>query len=73
MTKERKMELLAEILDVDVHELKPDDTLADMDAWDSLAILSFISMMDEEFGKELKGSIVRDLVSVQDALDLMQE
>lgn len=73
MSNEKKIELLAEILDLDVEELTPETSLADMTEWDSIAALSFIAMMDEEFGKEVKGAEVKKIATVQDAMDLMKE
>ena len=73
MNTEKKMELLADILDVEVEEIKPELELSNMDEWDSIAVLSFIAMMDEEFGKEMKGSEIKQFVTVQDALDAMKE
>ena len=72
MSTEKKMELLADILDVDADELTPETELASLD-WDSVAILSFIAMMDEEFGKEMKGAEIKKFVTVQDALNVMEE
>lgn len=72
MTEERKLELLAEILDVDVEELSPEKELESY-YWDSVAALSFIAMIDEEFNKAVKGADIKKLVTVQDALDLMEE
>ena len=71
MTIEKKLELLADILDVDVEELAPEKELSEFD-WDSVAILSFIAMMDEEFGKEMKGAEIKKFVTVQDALNSME-
>lgn len=73
MTNEKKYELLADILDVDPEDIEPDKKLADLGDWDSLAILSFIAMMDEEFDREVKGDAVKKLVTVADALELMEE
>jgi acyl carrier protein len=53
-------------------EITPETALSDLDEWDSVAILSFIAMMDDEFGKEVKGSVIRQFVTVQDALDCME-
>ena len=71
MTDEKKLELLAEILDCDVEELSPEMELGSFE-WDSVAVLSFIAMMDEEFGKAVKGAEIKKLVTVQDALDIME-
>ena len=73
MTNEKKIELLADILDVDTDELTPETDLTDMSEWDSVAALSFIAMMDEEFGKEFKSADVKKIVTVQDALNVMEE
>lgn len=73
MNNEKKMELLADILDIEAEELTPETRLVDMEEWDSIAALSFIAMMDEEFGKEFKGVDVKKIVTVQDALNVMEE
>lgn len=71
MTDEKKLELLAEILDCDVEELSPEMELSSFE-WDSVAVLSFIAMMDEEYGKAVKGAEIKKLVTIQDALDIME-
>ena len=70
MEQAKKFELLADILDVEPSEIKADTTLAEL-GWDSVAALSFIVMLDEEFSKTVKGGDVRTMVTVQDALDMM--
>ena len=70
MEQAKKFELLADILDVEPSEIKADKTLAEL-GWDSVAALSFIVMLDEEFSKTVKGGEVRTMVTVQDALDMM--
>ena len=72
MEKSKKIELLAEILDVEPEEIKEDMDLTEVGDWDSLAILSFIAMMDEEFGKEISGTTVKSFVKVSDALAVME-
>ena len=72
MEKSKKIELLAEILDVEPEEIKEDMDLTEVGDWDSLAILSFIAMMDEEFGKEVSGTTVKSFVKVSDALAVME-
>lgn len=71
MNIEEKMTLIADIVDCDVNELTPETELSTLE-WDSVAILSFIAMMDEEFGKEIKGATIKQFVTIQDALDVMQ-
>ncbi len=73
MTDNEKLEAIAEIMDLDASEISPEMKLADLDSWDSVALLSFIAMMDEKFNKEVKGAVIRQFVTVQDAMDIMKE
>lgn len=72
MTDERKIELIAEILDVEAETLTPETELGSMDEWDSIALISFLAMMDDEFGREIKGSIVKEQKTVADLMALME-
>ena len=71
MTLERKMELIADVLDLDAEDISPDTVLADLDEWDSLAALSLIVMADEEFGKKLSGETIKGFVTIQDILNFL--
>lgn len=73
MNTEKKIELLADILDLETGDVRPEMQLSELEEWDSIAILSFIAMMDEEFGKEMKGAEIKKFITVQDALDAMKE
>ena len=73
MNNEKKMELLAEILDLEVEELTPETKLSTLAEWDSIAILSFIAMMDEEFGKAVKGAEIKQFETIQDAMNVMED
>ena len=72
MSNQEKLEKLAEIMDLEVEEIKEDAILADIDEWDSVAALSFIALMDEEFGKAVKGAEIRQFVTIKDVLDAME-
>ena len=72
MDKSKKIELLAEIMEVEPEEIKEDMELKEVGDWDSLAVLSFIAMMDEEFGKEVSGTTVKEFVKISDALAVME-
>ena len=71
MDVEKKIELLTEMLEVDEGTIKPETKLADIEEWDSIAKLSIIVLMDEEFGKALKGDELNHFATVQDILDYM--
>ncbi len=51
MTIEEKMEYIAESLEMEVEELAPDTVLEDLENWDSVAVLSVISIINEQFDR----------------------
>ena len=71
MTKEEKIALLEDMLELDGGTLTPEIELSSIDEYDSMAKLSLIVMMDDEFGKKLTGEKIRDFKTVQDILDFM--
>ena len=73
MTDEKKIALIADVMEVDATELTPQTVLSDLDAWDSIAVLSFIAMMDDEFHKIVKGAVVKSQNTVGDLMKLMEE
>lgn len=71
MTIEKKIEILADVLDLEADELSPETVLETLDEWDSLAALSLIVAMDEECGKKISGEQIKSFITVQDILDYM--
>lgn len=72
MTNQEKMENIADLLDLEVEEINEDTILSEYEEWDSVAILSFIALMDEEFGRAVKGAEIRALKTVKDLMDMME-
>lgn len=72
MELKEKLALIEEALDVDEGSLSPERELADVDEWDSIAALSLIVMLDEEFEKTITGDEIRALVTVNDILAYME-
>lgn len=72
MNTQERIELLEEIMDLDPGTLKEDDVLASYEEWDSLTALTFISEMDERFGKKITGEDIKAFVTVADAIAVMQ-
>lgn len=73
MTDKKKIELLEDLMDLEAGTLTPDTVLADLDEWDSIALISFIALMDDEFGKVVRGSAVKEQKTVSDLMALMEE
>ena len=71
MELKEKLAKMEEIMELDEGVLKETDVLEDFDEWDSIAMLSFIAMMDSDFEKTVTGEEVRSFVTVQDALERM--
>ena len=72
MTKTVFLDKLADILEMDPGSLQGDETLESI-GWDSLCSLSFIVMVDEEFGLNFSGSQVMGAKTVSDLVGLMED
>ena len=71
MKQEEKIALLEDLLELDGGTLMPQTELNTISEYDSMAKLSLIVLMDDEFGKKLNGEQIRAFKTVQDILDFM--
>ncbi len=71
MTNQEKISLLEEMLELDGGSLKEELLLEKIEEWDSMAALSLIVLMEEEFGKKLSSEQIRSFVKIKDILDFM--
>jgi acyl carrier protein len=62
---------LEDILELDEGSLKGTEPLDSFEEWDSLAVISFISLVDEMFDEIIDGDLLLDAKTVQDLLDLV--
>lgn len=72
MELKEKLALIEEALDTQEGALAPETVLDEMESWDSIAALSLIAMMDDNFGKTLSGSEIKALKTVGDILAHME-
>ncbi|MEK5256444.1 hypothetical protein NST74_23530 [Paenibacillus sp. FSL F4-0125] len=72
MTNQEKIALLEEMMELDSGTLNEDIALTDIEEWDSMAALSLIVVMDENFNKKLSGAQIKGFKSIQDILDFME-
>lgn len=72
MVIQEKIKMIEEMLEVDENSLTLETELNSLDEWDSVAILSSIVMLDDEFGKTVKGDELKACKTVQDLVNLMQ-
>lgn len=72
MELKEKLTLIEEALDTEEGSLTPETILDDVDEWDSIAALSLIVMLDEEFDRTISGKQIRALATVEDILEYMK-
>ena len=73
MKQEEKIALLEDMLELESGALAPETELSSIDEYDSMAKLSLIVLMDDEFSKKLTGEQIREFKTVQDILNFMGE
>lgn len=72
MNIDDKMELLLDIFELDEGDLDEATRLEELECWDSMAKLSLIVLMDDEFDKKLSGEQIRSFITVGDILAFME-
>jgi acyl carrier protein len=74
MEIEKKISLLSEILEAQVSDISPDDLLDKFSSWDSMAALSLIVMLEENFNKsDIDGKMIKSFIFVRDILNIMEK
>ena len=71
METSKKLALLEEMMEIDEGMLAANTKLGDIKEYDSMAKLSLIVLMNEEFGKKLTANQIKTFQTVQDVLDFM--
>lgn len=71
MTLEEKLALIAETLDADKANIRPEVELKTLDEWDSMGVISTIAMLDKKYNKVLNAEQIDQLKTVRNILDLM--
>ena len=61
----------AEFDDTPAEEFKADVKFKDLDEWSSLTALSIISMVDDEFDKNITGADIRSSDTIEDLYNLI--
>ncbi len=65
------IEKLKEILELQDVELCEETNLRDLEEYDSLAVLSIIAMVDENFGRKLTGQNFQSITTVRSLIKLI--
>ncbi len=73
MTDREKLALLEDMMELDEGELTLDRALDDIDEYDSMAKLSLIVLMEDEFGIKLTGDTIKGFKTVGDIVAMMNK
>ncbi len=66
------MLLIADILDVDVQEISHETAIGDFDSWDSLAQVSILTSLEEEYDCSFDEEEMMDIETVADMIRLIK-
>ncbi len=72
MTREEKIETIADILEIEPEEVKEDAVLEEFDTWDSVAVLGVISAVSEETGQFLHADEILQLKTIGDLFGVLE-
>ncbi|MFZ4455611.1 MAG: acyl carrier protein [Bacteroidales bacterium] len=65
----RFIELFKETLEIEEDTLHLDTVFRELEQWDSLAFLSVIAMIDEEYDVVIEGNDFKKLITISDLIE----
>ena len=71
MTVQEKLEVLEDILELDEGTLKVEDSLEDIDEWQSMSKLYLVTYVKKEMQKRLTVDEIKNFETVQDICDYL--
>lgn len=60
---------LANAIDREADLIKVEDSFRDFEEWDSIALLSLVAMLDDNYSVNIPRDIFEKLITVQDLID----
>lgn len=73
MTEEKKLEEIADILEMEAGKLNEEMSLDEIETWDSVAVLSVIAVMNEKFNKFPSSKEILECNTIGDLMAIMSE
>lgn len=70
MEKHEFLLLLDEVVELDPGTLKGDETIESLEGWNSLAVISFMALVDEHFGISLQARQISECKTIADLIGL---
>lgn len=71
MTEQEFLWMLDELLEEEPGTLVGSERLVDLDAWESLTVIEFLALVDENFGVVLNPKDIAGCETIQDLLHLV--
>lgn len=71
--KEKIIEIMAKVLEVDTSELDEDTAIGDIPTWDSLRHIGIISAIEKEFDIQFTPDILLELEDVSDIVKATED
>jgi acyl carrier protein len=72
VTQQEVLDWVAELFEEDSRQLTPDTIRDDIEAWDSLGVLTLLAALDRDFGIILSDDEVQGMRQVDDILDVLR-
>ncbi len=66
------MEILAEIFEIKVSDIKIDLTKDDIDGWDSLTQMDLVTSIEKEFNVELEMLEIVEMTSIEKIIEILK-
>ncbi len=63
---------IKEVLEIEDREILLTDVFRNYDEWDSLALLSLIALLDDEYGVEIEEKVLKTLLTLEDLYQEVQ-
>lgn len=71
MSDREKIDIIAEVMELEAEAIDIEDMLDSYDEWDSLAALSFVAVMDAKYNKAVDVNKLKEVITVQDLMNLI--
>lgn len=65
--------LIAEMLEIDSSKLTPETKLSELNQWDSMAKLSLIVLLSDNFGKKIDYTTIRGFLKLADIINFIKQ
>jgi acyl carrier protein len=70
--EQKFLDLFKETLEIENREIYSSDLFRDFEEWDSLALLSVIAMIDEEYNLIIESKVFQKLNSLNDVINYIK-